>query len=241
MNRSYRAAGFVSLLILIIVVIGGCSSEVPYSNASFEDLNTEVGCASNSSDYMKEGIFRSRYENHRMIWSGVVVRAQADKVSLNIDGKGTQDLQVNFANSLAGYTLEKGSFITVSFVMKKMGNCSLPFFGEKATIESTVYTSYSPAQTFELIKQRKGLLIIDVRSPEELREGKIKNSLLIPLVDIMTGNYNIPRGRPLLLYCATGGRSYAAMQILARNGYMEIYNLQGGISAWKEANLPLVY
>ena len=238
---SYRESGLVCLLILFIVFIGGCSSEVPYSNASYEDLNTEVGCGSNYSAYMKEGIFKSRYENHRMIWSGVVVLAQADKVSLDIDGKGTQDLQVNFANSLAGYTLEKGTFITVSFVMKKRGNCSLPFFGDKATIESTVYTSYSPTQTLELIKQRKDLLIIDVRSPEELQEGKIKNSLLIPVVDIMTGNYKIPRGRPLLLYCATGGRSYAAMQILARNGYIEIYNLQGGVSAWKQANLPLVY
>ena len=57
----------------------------------------------------------------------------------------------------------------------------------------------------------------------------------------MTGNYTIPQDRPLLLYCATGGRSYAAMQILARNGYIEIYNLQDGVSAWKQTNLPLVY
>ncbi len=229
------------LLVSFVAVIGGCSSEVPYSSASYEDLNAEVGCGSSYSNYMKEGIFKSRYENHRMIWSGEVLRAKADNVSLNIDGKGTQDLQVNFANKLAGYTLEKGTFITVSFVMKKMGDCSRPFSGEKATIESTFYTSYSPAQTMELIKHQKDLLIIDVRSPEELREGKIENSTLIPLMDIMTGNYTIPQDRPLLLFCATGGRSYAAMQILADRGYKEIYNLQGGVAAWKQANLPLVY
>ena len=107
--------------------------------------------------------------------------------------------------------------------------------------ESTVYTSYSPAQTMELIKQKKDLLIIDVRSPEELREGKIENSTLIPFMDIMKGNYTIPQDRPLLLICAIGGRSYAAMQILSHKGYKEIYNLQGGVSAWKQANLPLVY
>jgi rhodanese-related sulfurtransferase len=106
---------------------------------------------------------------------------------------------------------------------------------------STVYTSYSPAQTMDLIKQKKDLLIVDVRSPEELREGKIENSTLIPFMDIMKGNYTIPQDRPLLLICAVGGRSYAAMQILAHKGYKEIYNLQGGIAAWKQANLPLVY
>lgn len=106
---------------------------------------------------------------------------------------------------------------------------------------STVSVSYTPAQTMELIKQKKDLLIIDVRSPEELREGRIENSALIPFMDIMKGNYNIPQGRPLLLICAVGGRSYAAMQILSRKGYNEIYNLQGGVAAWKQANLPLVY
>lgn len=107
--------------------------------------------------------------------------------------------------------------------------------------ESVAYTSYTPAQSMELIKQKKDLLLIDVRSPEELREGKIENSTLIPFMDIMRGNYTIPQGRPLLLICAVGGRSYAAMQILAHKGYKEIYNLQGGIAAWKQANLPLVH
>lgn len=236
-----RTKFFGCLLILFVVVIGGCSPEIPFNNASYEELNTEVGCGSSSSDYNKVGIFKSRYKNHRMTWSGEVLRATADNLSLSITGKGTQDLQVDLANKLAGYTVKQGDFITVSFVMKKMGNCSLPFYGEKATIESTYYATLSPAETMALIQQKKNLLIIDVRSPGELQEGKIENSILIPVTYIMTGNYTIPRDRPLLLYCAVGGRSYAAMQILARNGYIEIYNLQGGIAAWKQANLPLVY
>ena len=107
--------------------------------------------------------------------------------------------------------------------------------------QSAIAATYTPAQTMDLIKQKKDLLIIDVRSPAELREGRIDNSTLIPFWDILKGNYNIPQNRPLLLICAVGGRSYAAMQILAQKGYREIYNLQGGIAAWKQANLPLVY
>jgi rhodanese-related sulfurtransferase len=112
---------------------------------------------------------------------------------------------------------------------------------ESGSAQASVMATYSPAQTLELIKQKKDLLIIDVRSPGELREGKIENSTLIPFMDIMRGKYTIPHGRPLLLICAVGGRSYAAMQILAQSGYSEVYNLKGGIDAWKQARLPLVY
>ena len=229
------------LLFLFVVISGSCSSEVPQSSASYEELNTEVGCGSTFDNTKKKAIFKSHYRNHRMIWSGEVLLATADTVLMTIDGSGSQNLQVNLTNKMAGYTLKKGNFITVSFVMKKMGDCYLPFSGEIGVIESTIHISYSPAETFDLINQRSDLCIIDVRSSGELREGKIENSTLIPITDIIAGNYIIPKDRPLLLYCATGGRSYAAMQLLAQNSYREIYNMHGGISAWKQANLPLVY
>lgn len=113
--------------------------------------------------------------------------------------------------------------------------------GAAVESQATVYSSYPPDKIMELIQSKNDLLIIDVRSPQELREGKIANSTLIPFWDIMKGNYSIPQDRPLLLICAVGGRSYAAMQILAKKGYREIYNLQGGIDAWKKAKLPLTY
>lgn len=113
--------------------------------------------------------------------------------------------------------------------------------GSVGESQAATYSTLPPAQIMELIQSKKDLLIIDVRSPQELREGKIENSTLIPFWDIMKGNYSIPQDRPLLLICAVGGRSYAAMQILAKKGYKEIYNLQGGIDAWKKENLPLIY
>ena len=49
----------------------------------------------------------------------------------------------------------------------------------------------------------------------------------------------LPTGQPLLLICAVGGRSYAVGRYFSGKGYGEIYNLAGGISAWKAAGLPL--
>ena len=118
---------------------------------------------------------------------------------------------------------------------------ALPQANQASSNRQPVYTSYTPAQAQSLIDQRKDLLIIDVRTPQELREGKLNNSVLVPFWSVMKGQHQIPKNRPLLVVCAVGGRSYGAMQILARQGYAEIYNLKGGISAWKKANLPLVY
>lgn len=104
-----------------------------------------------------------------------------------------------------------------------------------------IFLTTTPAQTMDLIQKRKELQLVDVRSPQELREGSIEGSTLLPFWNIMKGEFNLPKDRPILLICAVGGRSYAAGQILAQKGYKEIYNLQGGIDAWKRAGLPLKY
>jgi len=126
------------IMAVVLVALSGCSSEdpssYPNSSASYQELNSEVGCDSKYSDDKKDDIFKSRYKNHWMTWSGEVVLADADDASLNIDGKGTQDLQVDFADKRAGYNLTKGNVITVRFVMKHAGGCFLPFSGDYATI-----------------------------------------------------------------------------------------------------------
>ena len=106
----------------------------PESTDSYALVNAEVGCESKYSDDKKEDIFRSNYKNHWFTWKGVVMLAESDEASLNIDGVGTQDLQVDFADPKAGYNLTKGSTITVKFLMKSEGGCFLPFGGEKAVI-----------------------------------------------------------------------------------------------------------
>jgi len=105
----------------------------------------------------------------------------------------------------------------------------------------TPFHSLSPAEAMRLIQGRNGLVVIDVRTPPELREGAIEGSILIPFWTVMQGKLTIPKTTPVMLVCAIGGRSYAAAQMLVRFGYKEVYGLSGGISAWKEAGLPLKY
>ena len=104
--------------------------------------------------------------------------------------------------------------------------------------QTPVFRSLSPQEAKSLIETRKDLVLVDVRSPQELYEGSIPGSQLMPFGELAQGRMTLPTGKPILLICAVGGRSYAVGQYFSGKGYGEIYNLAGGISAWKAAGLP---
>lgn len=95
------------------------------------------------------------------------------------------------------------------------------------------------ADARKLIETRKDLLLIDVRSPQEFSQGAIAGSKNIPFIDIMEGRHSLPKDKPVLLICSIGGRSFAAVQLLQEKGYTEVFNLDGGLQAWRRASLPL--
>ena len=107
--------------------------------------------------------------------------------------------------------------------------------------QESLFKTVTPQEASSLIRNRTDLLLIDVRGQEELAEGYIEGSTLMPLWGIIKGTQRPPKDKPILLICAVGGRSLALGQLMVRNGWNEVYNLKGGISAWKEANLPLKY
>jgi len=104
-----------------------------------------------------------------------------------------------------------------------------------------LFKTVTPVEAKQMIDSRKDLLLVDVRGSEELSEGYIEGSTLIPLWDILKGKQRPPKDKPILLICAVGGRSLALGKLMAKNGWPEIYNLKGGISAWKDAKLPVKY
>lgn len=84
----------------------------------------------------------------------------------------------------------------------------------------------------KLIKENTDLIIIDIRSPQEFEEKKIKNSINIPLYDIKKNIDSIisDKNRLIVLYCACGVRSKKAYKILQEKGYNNLYSLEDGIN-----------
>lgn len=103
------------------------------------------------------------------------------------------------------------------------------------------FRSITVAEAKALIEKRPDIVILDIRTPEELREGAIEGSTLVPFWAIMQNKLKLPKETPIVLVCAVGGRSYAAGQMLVKYGYKEVYNVSGGLVAWKEAGLPVKY
>ena len=112
---------------------------------------------------------------------------------------------------------------------------------QSAPVAGNIFQSIDSRAAQALIKQRQNLLVVDLREAKELREGYIAGSEMIPMSALSKGTRSLPADRPLLLVCAVGGRSYGVGRYFSNKGYPEIYNLKGGISAWKKAGLPLQY
>jgi hydroxyacylglutathione hydrolase len=83
-------------------------------------------------------------------------------------------------------------------------------------------------------------LAVDVRTPTEHAAKSIAGSVSMPLSTLSRHLGDLPRDRPLLVYCAGGYRSSAAVGLLEREGFKNVSELAGGIAAWEAAGLPVV-
>lgn len=77
--------------------------------------------------------------------------------------------------------------------------------------------------------------LLDVRQPWEYEEDHLPGAQLVPLGDLKEGSQGLDPDKPTLVYCAVGGRSRVAAQLLSGRGFEEVYNLSGGIKAYRGA------
>ena len=104
------------------------------------------------------------------------------------------------------------------------------------------------ARRFMEQHQEGAYTLLDVRQPWEYEEDHIPGALLVPLGDLNEGTQNLDPEKPILVYCAIGGRSRVAAQLLSGRGFQDVYNLAGGIKGFRgakasgpqELNLDLV-
>ncbi len=91
------------------------------------------------------------------------------------------------------------------------------------------------------------VLFVDVREAHELAAGSAPGAFHAPRgflefladPDCPMHKPELAQAKKLIIFCATGGRSTLAAKTLRDMGYTEVFNLAGGIAAWKAANGPL--
>ncbi len=85
-----------------------------------------------------------------------------------------------------------------------------------------------------------GAVVLDVRAPAEFAGGHLPNARNIPLEELDKRLAELPSGKPLLICCASGSTSSRAMARLRKGGRQDVFNLAGGLQAWRQAGLPVV-
>ncbi|OMH40297.1 rhodanese-like domain-containing protein [Desulfurobacterium indicum] len=98
----------------------------------------------------------------------------------------------------------------------------------------------SPEEAVRLIK--KGVVVIDVRTPEEFATGHIKNAKNIDFMsrDFFKKIEKLDKNRPYII-CSTDGRTgKVAAKVMESEGFKKLYNMDGGIIGWAEKNYPIV-
>ena len=84
-------------------------------------------------------------------------------------------------------------------------------------------------------------VFLDVRETKEYEGGGLPKAVHIPLSQLAGRTQDLAKlaGRPLVVYCDRGNRSRMAGGPLAKQGFANLYNLNGGFRAWKGAGLPV--
>lgn len=85
-------------------------------------------------------------------------------------------------------------------------------------------------------------IILDVRTPGEVAQGKIEGAMAIDYYasDFLSKVNELPKDKEIYLYCAVGARSQEAANLLIQQGFTKVYHLSGGIQAWAQSGQPIV-
>jgi len=90
----------------------------------------------------------------------------------------------------------------------------------------------------ETLKQmreaRQDFVLVDVRNPDEVAVCEITGSVKLPLPELPQRFQELPKDKLIVLHCKMGGRSARALKFLRDQGYSNLKNVTGGITAWVE-------
>jgi rhodanese-related sulfurtransferase len=84
----------------------------------------------------------------------------------------------------------------------------------------------------KMIDNKEDFQLIDVRETFEYEMSNL-NGLNIPLAGLLLEADKVSKDKPVIMQCRSGARSAAALNQLEQLGYTNLYNLKGGILAWK--------
>ncbi len=110
-------------------------------------------------------------------------------------------------------------------------------FGLLLSMVACAQKNISPQEFHDMITKNPNLQVVDVRTPQEFAAGHIKGA---KNVDFRSPDFEkniakaVKKRKTVLVYCRSGKRSLNAMNLMVKNGFKDVYNMEGGILAWEK-------
>ena len=119
---------------------------------------------------------------------------------------------------------------------------------QQAAVQAEPTRALSSAQVItsaELVERLEGPdtpVILDVRTPEEYAEGHIPGAINVPHDQVAASLDSLESFLvgEIVVYCRTGRRAGVAENVLREAGFTQVFDLEGHMSSWSEAELPIV-
>jgi rhodanese-related sulfurtransferase len=113
-------------------------------------------------------------------------------------------------------------------------------------VKNTLAKEINTLAATQLLNSRDAVMV-DIREPSEHSRGVIPQARLIPMSEMESKSAGLLKecesgkggAKPVILVCASGRRSNSMGRQLRKQGFPEVYSLEGGIDAWKQAGLPI--
>lgn len=103
-------------------------------------------------------------------------------------------------------------------------------------------TNLNVEEVKSLLETNKEVVLIDVRTPDEYRQGHLENSTMIDFYGETFQNdiAKLDKEKEYVVYCRSGGRSGKAVNMMQEMGFAKVHNMSGGFLAWNRANFESV-
>ena len=111
-----------------------------------------------------------------------------------------------------------------------------------SSTDEAVLETVSPAAAAALIEEQPdGLVVLDVRTPEEFQAGRIESASNVDFydADFAAQLDALDKDVPYVMYCRSGNRSAGALETMKDLGFTEVYEVEGGIVNWNQQGYPV--
>lgn len=115
----------------------------------------------------------------------------------------------------------------------------IAYFSLSSSLLASPATDISQDDFLARKQSSNDYLLLDVRTEEEFAQGHIEGALNISHTEIINRLEDIPKDKDLIIYCRSGKRAGVAAKLLAKNGYKNLFHLDGDMNGWISNQRPV--